>query len=132
MNEDVILDGLCGFRLKMVWVLMVFVMMVGVVVFLGLGIWQVQCLVWKIDLIVWVEVWVIVFVILVFGVENWDDIIVQVDEYCCIVVLGSFDYVDEVLVQVVILQGVGFWVMILLVMFEGWLVWINWGFVFLD
>ena len=121
--------GSRGPRSKVAWALMTLAMMAGVVVLLGLGIWQVQRLAWKTDLIARVEARVTAPATPAPGVENWDDITAQADEYRRIAVSGSFDYADEVLVQAVTSQGAGFWVMTPLATPEGWSVWINRGFV---
>ncbi|WP_246098635.1 SURF1 family protein [Paracoccus laeviglucosivorans] len=101
----------------------------GVVVLLGLGIWQVQRLAWKTDLIARVEARVSAPVMPAPGPDGWAAINAQSDEYRHVAVSGSFDYTDEVLVQAVTTQGSGFWVMTPLTTPDGWSVWINRGFV---
>lgn len=96
-----------------------------VAVLTGLGIWQVQRLVWKTDLIARTEAQLNAPASQ--APVDWDEITAQ-DEYRRVTVNGTYQDTD-VLVQAVTEYGAGFWVMTPLKTSAGWAVWINRGFV---
>lgn len=109
-----------------------FFMLFFFVVFIVLGVWQVEWFFWKLDLIVCVDVCVYVVVVMVFEEVVWFVVNVGNDEYCYVIVLGCFFYDKSVLVYVFIECGFGFWVLILLQMDNGVIVYINCGWVLID
>jgi len=102
---------------------------VGVILLCGLGVWQVQRLQWKTDLIARVEARLAAPPVAAPGPAEWVALGQDADEYRRVAVEGHYAFSDEVLVQAVTAQGSGFWVMTPLVTPEGWAVWINRGFV---
>ncbi|MFH5776459.1 SURF1 family protein [Paracoccus sp. NGMCC 1.201697] len=102
---------------------------VGVILFCGLGIWQVQRLAWKTDLIARVEARLAAPAVPAPPEADWPGIASGPDEYRRVEVTGQFDFSRDRLVQAVTQQGPGFWVMTPLQTDQGWAVWINRGFV---
>lgn len=102
---------------------------VGVIILSGLGVWQVQRLQWKTDLIARVEARLAAGPVAAPGPADWPDITATANEYRRVGVTGHYDYAAEVLVQAVTVKGAGFWVMTPLTTAEGWRVWVNRGFV---
>lgn len=102
---------------------------VGVICLSGLGIWQVQRLQWKTDLIARVEARLAAPPVAAPGPAAWTGLAAVSDEYRRVAVSGRYDPAAEVLVQAVTSRGAGFWVMTPLTTPEGWRVWINRGFV---
>jgi surfeit locus 1 family protein len=113
----------------MAWALMALASVVGVIVLLGLGVWQVQRLSWKTDLIERVEARVAAPAVPAPAAAEWAAISPEADEYRRVALAGAYEFQDEVLVKAVTGQGSGFWVITPLVTPEGWAVWINRGFV---
>lgn len=103
--------------------------MAGVICLCGLGIWQVQRLQWKTDLIARVEARLAATPVPAPGPDEWAGIDAPTDEYRTVQATGRYDYASEVLVQAVTTQGAGFWVMTPLATPDGWSVWVNRGFV---
>lgn len=102
---------------------------VGVILLSGLGIWQVQRLQWKTDLIARVEARVHAAPVPAPGPGDWPAIDAQADEYRRVAVAGRYDFGAELLAKAVTTQGSGYWVMTPLATDDGWRVWINRGFV---
>ncbi|MTH76995.1 SURF1 family protein [Paracoccus aestuariivivens] len=102
---------------------------VGVIVLLGLGIWQVQRLAWKTDLIERVEARIAAPAVPAPAAADWAAFSADADEYRRVSVTGSYQFQDEVLIKAVTAQGSGFWVMTPLLTSERWAVWVNRGFV---
>lgn len=99
------------------------------VCFTGLGIWQVQRLSWKLDLIARVEARVHRDAVPAPPASEWPDISAEKDEYRHVTVSGTFDHTKTVLVQAVTERGAGFWVMTPLMRNDGSTILINRGFV---
>ncbi|MFT4012531.1 MAG: SURF1 family protein [Paracoccus sp. (in: a-proteobacteria)] len=109
--------------------LMALAALAGVVLFCGLGIWQVQRLQWKLDLIARVEARLSAPPVAAPGPGDWAALSEQADEYRRVALRGSYDYSAETLVQAVTERGAGFWVMTPLAADQGFTVWINRGFI---
>ncbi|MDS9469103.1 SURF1 family protein [Paracoccus sp. MBLB3053] len=122
-------QGPRGPRSRLAWALMALASVAGVVVLLGLGIWQVQRLAWKTDLIARVEARLDAEAVPAPGPSSWSLINASADEYRRVSLAGNYLFEDEVLVKAVTGQGSGFWVMTPLVTADGWAAWINRGFV---
>ncbi|PHQ68980.1 MAG: Surfeit locus 1 family protein [Paracoccus sp.] len=99
-----------------------------VAVLCGLGVWQVQRLQWKTDLIQQVEARLATPAIPAPAMTAWQDLD-EADEYRRVTVTGQLDQRHEALVKAVTAYGAGFWVMSPLTTDTGWTVWINRGFV---
>ena len=96
--------------------------------FCALGVWQVERLAWKRDLIATVDARLAAPAAAAPAPEVWPQINQTDDRYRKVTVTGRFRHDDEVLVQAVTELGGGFWVMTPLVTQNGtWL--INRGFV---
>lgn len=98
-----------------------------VTILTGLGIWQVQRLVWKNDLIARTEAQLAALPSKAPSPRDWRGITSQ-DEYRRVTISGEY-LKPDVLVQAVTQYGAGFWVMTPLETPAGWVVWINRGFV---
>lgn len=97
--------------------------------FLVLGMWQIQRLFWKLDLIERVETRVHAEAVSPPPAAEWADLQPQDMEYRHVTVTGIFDHGLETLVQAVTERGPGFWVLTPLTMQGGTTVLINRGFV---
>lgn len=95
--------------------------------FTGLGIWQVQRLFWKLDLIARVEARVHRDAVPAPPASQWPDISAEKDEYRHVTASGTFDHAKTVLVQAVTELGAGFWVMTPLARDDGSTILINRG-----
>lgn len=100
-----------------------------VAVLAGLGIWQVQRLHWKLDLIARVEARLAAPLTPAPPPVDWPELSENSAEYRRVSATGSYDFDREELVKAVTDYGGGFWVMTPLVGTDGWTVWINRGFV---
>lgn len=80
---------------------------VGVALLCGLGIWQVQRLFWKLDLIHQVETRLAAPPIAAPGPGDWQGIAA----YTRVEVVGHYDTTRESLVQALTVRGAGYWVM---------------------
>lgn len=98
-------------------------------VLLALGIWQVQRLSWKLDLIARVDARVSAAPADAPRADVWDTITADDDAYRHIRIDGTFRHEAETLVQATTERGPGFWVMTPLVRDDGSTVLINRGFV---
>jgi len=97
--------------------------------FVALGVWQVQRLAWKTELIAQVEARVHAAPVAAPGPQAWSEVSREADQYRRVTVRGVFRHDRETLVQAVTETGSGFWVMTPLVSDEGFTVLINRGFV---
>ncbi|MTH35307.1 SURF1 family protein [Paracoccus limosus] len=109
--------------------LMTLAALAGVILFSGLGIWQVQRLHCKTDLIARVEARLAAAPVAAPGPADWAGVDAQADEYRRVEVAGRYDFGAELLAKAVTGQGSGYWVMTPLVTDAGWRVWVNRGFV---
>lgn len=103
--------------------------LVLVAILTGLGVWQIQRLQWKQDLIARVEAGLSAPEASAPGPDTWPALTSETDEYRRVTVSGSYDLQAEALVRAVSAYGTGYWVMTPLRSDEGWTVWINRGFV---
>jgi len=101
----------------------------GIVVLIGLGVWQVQRLAWKRDLIERVEQRVHAPPVAAPGREQWPNVNRANSEYLRVALQGHYQNDKETRVQAVTERGGGFWVLTPLVTDAGYTVLINRGFV---
>ncbi|HTJ59162.1 MAG TPA: SURF1 family protein [Devosiaceae bacterium] len=101
----------------------------GVALLLGLGIWQLERRVWKLDLIEQVDARVHADPVPAPGASAWPTITTDADQYLRVTARGHFLNDKETLVQAVTDLGSGFWVLTPLVTDQGSTVLINRGFV---
>jgi surfeit locus 1 family protein len=97
--------------------------------FVGLGTWQLQRRVWKLDLIATVNARVHAPPSLAPGPADWPNVTAAHDAYRRVSIAGAFENDRETLVQAVTELGPGFWVMTPLVSDRGFAVLVNRGFV---
>jgi surfeit locus 1 family protein len=98
-------------------------------VFTALGIWQVERLFWKLDLIARVDARAHAAATAPPTSSAWASITPSDAEYRHVTVSGSFDHAHETLVQAVTELGPGFWVVTPLNLADGRNILINRGFV---
>ncbi|TWA60989.1 surfeit locus 1 family protein [Azospirillum baldaniorum] len=101
----------------------------GVAVFASLGVWQVERLFWKLDLIQRVEERAQAAPVPAPGPEDWPAVTAASQEYRRVSVTGRFLNDKETLVQAVTERGGGFWVLTPLRTDRGFTVLVNRGFV---
>ena len=101
-------------------------------VLMGLGVWQVQRLAWKTDLITRVDARVAADPVPAPPPAEWAGLTAENAEYRRVSVGGEYRPDSDVLVQAVTERGAGFWVMTPLVTDDGWTVLVNRGFVAAD
>jgi surfeit locus 1 family protein len=99
----------------------------GAFLFGALGVWQLQRLGWKNDLVAAIEARTTAAP--VDPSKVWDSFAPEQDEYRRVVVSGRFDHAAETMVQAVTAYGGGFWVVTPLVLPDGRSVLVNRGFV---
>ncbi|RUU70330.1 SURF1 family protein, partial [Mesorhizobium sp. M2C.T.Ca.TU.009.01.2.1] len=102
--------------------------LLGVLVFLGLGIWQLERRVWKLDLIARVDQRIHAPVVDAPGPATWADIDAAGYEYRHVRLAGSFQGANA-LVQAVTELGGGYWVLTPMRDDRGFTVLVNRGFV---
>ncbi|GAA4021427.1 SURF1 family protein [Sphingomonas swuensis] len=78
--------------------------------FAGLGIWQVERLRWKLDLIARVEQRVSAAAVAPPGSASWSSLEPEAIEYRRVSLRGTFDHPRETLVEALTEQGPGYWV----------------------
>lgn len=98
-------------------------------VFAGLGIWQLQRLSWKLDLIARVEQRLTAPPVAAPGPAQWNGISVAADEYRRVVLQGRYVDAPETLTMAVTERGPGFWVLAPFQADAGFTVLVNRGFV---
>lgn len=96
---------------------------------IGLGVWQVQRLFWKLDLIARVETRLAAAPQPAPGPDEWPALSAKSAEYRRVTVTGSYARGQDRRVKAVTERGPGFWVMTPLRSPEGWLVLVNRGFI---
>ncbi|MCZ0960449.1 SURF1 family protein [Paracoccus benzoatiresistens] len=101
-------------------------------VLMGLGVWQMQRLAWKNDLIARVDARVAAEPVPAPPPAEWAGLTRDVAEYRRVTVSGRYAPDSDVLVQAVTERGSGFWVMTPLETDGGWTVLVNRGFVAAD
>lgn len=103
--------------------------LLGVLVFLGLGIWQLERRIWKLDLIARVDQRIHAPVVEAPGPATWPDINAAGYEYRHVRLTGSFSGGANTLVQAVTELGGGYWVLTPIRDDRGFTVLVNRGFV---
>jgi len=102
---------------------------IGAAVLMGLGVWQLERRVWKLDLISRVEQRVHAAPVSAPGPSSWPRINATDDAYRRVRVTGHFQGARETLVQAVTERGGGYWVVAPFRAEEGFTVFVNRGFV---
>lgn len=97
--------------------------------FFGLGIWQIERLQWKLDLIARVDARVHAEPVAAPGKDDWANINQKDDEYRHVTITGTYLNDKEVLVHALTERGAGYWVLTPLRSADGSLTYINRGFV---
>ncbi|HWT63921.1 MAG TPA: SURF1 family protein [Ochrobactrum sp.] len=97
--------------------------------FLGLGIWQVERLQWKLDLIARVDARVHAEPVAAPGRDDWVNVNQAEDEYRHVTLTGTYLNDKEILVRALTERGSGFWVLTPLRSDDGALTFINRGFI---
>ncbi|RAZ87485.1 SURF1 family protein [Mesorhizobium hawassense] len=108
--------------------LLVLLGLLGILVFVGLGIWQLERRVWKLDLIARVDQRIHAPVADAPGPANWGDINAASSEYRHVRLAGQFQGANT-LVQAVTELGGGYWVLTPMRSDRGFTVLVNRGFV---
>jgi len=103
--------------------------LLGIVLLVQLGNWQVRRLTWKRDLIARVESRAHASPRPAPGVAQWPDITRANHEYLRVELHGRWLHQYETLVQATTTLGAGYWVLTPLQQDDGTLVWVNRGFV---
>nr|WP_206735142.1 SURF1 family protein [Bosea sp. Tri-44] len=98
-------------------------------VFAGLGVWQLQRLSWKLDLIARVEQRLAAPPVAAPGPAQWDGITVAADEYRRVALQGRYLEAPETLTMAVTERGPGFWVLVPFRADAGFTILVNRGFV---
>lgn len=102
---------------------------IAFLVLMALGIWQVQRLAWKNDLIARVDARVAAEPVPAPGPAEWARLTAEAAEYRRVTVTGEYAPDSDVLVQAVTERGPGFWVMTPFATDDGWTLLVNRGFV---
>ncbi|WP_374828889.1 SURF1 family protein [Paenochrobactrum pullorum] len=111
---------------------LVFISLIGCclfLLFLSLGIWQVERLSWKNDLIARVDARISAEAVPVPAPQEWPIITAEKDEYRHVSVEGSFLQGKEIAVKALTVLGSGYWQMVPLNTKDGEVIYINRGFV---
>lgn len=95
----------------------------------GLGVWQVQRLFWKLDLIAMVETRIAADPVPAPGPADWPALSAANAEYRRVTVAGHYAAGADTLVKAITARGAGSWVMTPLTTGQGWAVLVNRGFV---
>jgi len=103
--------------------------LLGVLVFLGLGIWQLERRVWKLDLIARVDQRIHAPVVEAPGPAGWNGMTAASSEYSHVRLAGQFLGGANTLVQAVTELGGGYWVLTPMRTDRGFVVLVNRGFI---
>ncbi|MEI9415279.1 SURF1 family protein [Mesorhizobium sp. Cs1321R2N1] len=103
--------------------------LLGVLVFVGLGIWQLERRVWKLDLIARVDQRIHAPIVDAPGPENWNGITAAGFEYDHVRLAGRYLGGANTLVQAVTELGGGYWVLTPMRTDRGFVVLVNRGFI---
>ncbi|RUW88327.1 SURF1 family protein, partial [Mesorhizobium sp. M8A.F.Ca.ET.023.01.1.1] len=106
--------------------------LLGVLVFAGLGIWQLERRVWKLDLIARVDQRIHAPVVDAPGPESWNGITAAGYEYSHVRLAGRYQGGANTLVQAVTELGGGYWVLTPMRTDRGFVVLVNRGFIPLE
>ncbi|MGX7876912.1 SURF1 family protein [Mesorhizobium sp. ORM6] len=101
----------------------------GVLVFVGLGIWQLERRVWKLDLIARVDQRIHAPIVDAPGPESWSGMTAAGYEYSHVRLAGRFLGGANTLVQAVTELGGGYWVLTPMQTDSGFVVLVNRGFI---
>jgi surfeit locus 1 family protein len=101
----------------------------GIVVFVSLGVWQLERRAWKLDLIASVNERIGAEPVAAPGPPSWPEINARDDAYRRVTATGRFVDVPPALVQAVTRLGAGYWVIALFRTEGGFVVLVNRGFV---
>jgi surfeit locus 1 family protein len=118
-----------GYRSRLTLGIWVVSLLVLTAAFIALGVWQVQRLHWKLDLIARVEARVHASATTAPGPDQWNSINAADDEYRRVRAAGLFLNDDEAEVYAVTDLGPGYWVMTPLKVADGTIIFVNRGFV---
>ena len=110
------------------WLLLPALCIIGVLLFTALGIWQVERLAWKLDLIARVDQRIHAPPVAVPAPGLWSALDLQAIEYRHIAAVGSFRHDQETLVDALTERGAGYWVLTPLVTTRGTIL-VNRGYV---
>ena len=110
------------------WLLLPALCVIGFLLFTALGIWQVERLAWKLDLISRVDQRIHAPPVAVPAPGEWLALDPKAIEYRHVVVAGRFQHEQETLVDALTERGAGYWVLTPLVTSAGTIL-INRGFV---
>ena len=110
------------------WLLLPGLCIIGVLLFTALGIWQVERLGWKLDLIARVDQRIHAPPVAVPAPSQWLALDPQAIEFRHVAAAGSFQHDQETLVDALTERGAGYWVLTPLVT-NGGTILINRGFV---
>lgn len=97
--------------------------------FMGLGVWQIERLQWKLDLISRVDARVHAEPVAAPGKDDWANVNQKDDEYRHVTITGTYLNDKEVLVRALTERGAGYWILTPLRTADGSLTYINRGFV---
>lgn len=103
--------------------------LLGVLVFVGLGIWQLERRVWKLDLIARVDQRIHAPVVEAPGPAGWNGMTAASSEYSHVRLAGQFLGGENTLVQAVTELGGGYWVLTPMRTDRGFVVLFNRGFI---
>ncbi|WP_084636768.1 SURF1 family protein [Mesorhizobium sp. WSM3626] len=103
--------------------------LLGVLVFVGLGIWQLERRIWKLDLIARVDQRIHAPIVDAPGPENWNGITAAGFEYGHVRLAGRYLGDANTLVQAVTELGGGYWVLTPMRTDRGFVVLVNRGFI---
>jgi surfeit locus 1 family protein len=128
-TDTAVLDDPKAARLPLARMMFGLLLLTLFATFCALGIWQVDRLRWKLDLIARVDARVVAAPMPPPSRAEWPSITAAEHEYRHVQVSGTFDYASEVLVQASTERGPGFWVMTPLRRTDGTAILVNRGFV---
>lgn len=97
--------------------------------FAGLGVWQVERLQWKLDLIARVDARIHAEPVAAPGKDDWANVNVKDDEYRHVTLTGAYLNDRQVLVHALTERGAGYWVLTPMRSEDGALTFVNRGFV---
>ncbi len=109
-----------------------FMVVLGTIFFLlfvGLGVWQVERLQWKLDLIARVDAHIHAEPVAAPGKDDWANVNATDDEYRHVTLTGTYLNDRQVLVHALTERGAGYWVLTPMRSGDGALTFVNRGFV---
>jgi surfeit locus 1 family protein len=127
--SGVVLDGYFPARSAIAGILLCSIGALIIAVFIGLGVWQIHRLSWKLDLIARIDMRINASPTDAPGPSLWTSVNSDRDEYRRVSAKGVWLRDCDTLVQAVTVRGAGFWVMTPLRTDAGFTVIVNRGFV---